>query len=82
MARDLAKSFVVSVLPVPAGPVGAPPENQNRFIFHQGLNTSVFNLTQTLVVMYKLRGRKGRLTYLTYISHYSAAIKTELQPIK
>ena len=27
LARDLAKSFVVSVLPVPAGPAGAPPRS-------------------------------------------------------
>jgi hypothetical protein len=51
MAKDLAKSFIVSVLPVPAGPDTAPPEKQ---IFNQDLTTSVFNETQTLSVAHKL----------------------------
>jgi hypothetical protein len=42
MARDLAKSFIVSVLPVPVGPDATPPEKQ---IFHQDLTISVFNQT-------------------------------------
>lgn len=32
IAKAFAKSFVVSVLPVPAGPAGAPPEEKEKML--------------------------------------------------
>jgi len=67
MPRPLAKSFVLSVLPVPAGPAGAAPSRILRaevmVIQHLSVNVVITNLE--VAPWYSYPYYKTACTYLT-----------------